>query len=132
MEAAAIDEMYALEGDHWWFVGKRLLAASLLDEVMGARPRRILDVGCGTGGVLGHLKDRAEAVVGAERSLAALGYCRSRGLRAVVCADGDRLPFAARSFDVVLLLDVLEHFRDEAALLGGVQRVLRPGGALLV
>jgi SAM-dependent methyltransferase len=130
MDRAAIDEMARLEDRHWWFVGKRLLVAALLAERL--RPGlRVLDVGCGTGGVLAGLGDRVRAV-GVDRSPEALGYCRRRGLATVAFADGDRLPFAARSFDAVLMLDVLEHFADETALLAGVRRVLRPDGVLLV
>ncbi|HXJ34679.1 MAG TPA: class I SAM-dependent methyltransferase [Candidatus Eisenbacteria bacterium] len=131
MDAAAIEEMSALEDHHWWFVGKRLLVAALLGERLARPGVRVLDVGCGTGGVLASLPGRARAA-GVDRSLPALAHCRRRGLGAVAVAEGDRLPFAAASFDVVLMLDVLEHFRDEGALLAGVARVLAPGGALLV
>jgi len=131
VEAAEIHEMRRLEDHHWWFVGKRLLVASLLEEVLDHPRLRILDVGCGTGGVLAHLQHRARTF-GVDRSPLALAYCRERGVAHVACADGGRLPFAPASFDVVLLLDVLEHFADEAALLNAVRRLLRPGGSLLV
>jgi SAM-dependent methyltransferase len=131
MDAAEIDEMAALESHHWWFVGKRLIVRALLGPVLARPGQRVLDVGCGTGGVLASLADRA-AVVGVDRSELALAHCRARGLLNVAVADGDRLPFAPASFDVVLLLDVLEHFADEQALLAQVRRLLRPGGTLLV
>jgi len=54
MEAAAFDEMFRLEREHWWFVGKRLLVDALMPGLDGARPR-VLDFGCGTGGLLAHL-----------------------------------------------------------------------------
>jgi SAM-dependent methyltransferase len=136
MDPAAIEEMFRIENDHWWFVGKRLLVAALLGDVLGplpapAPPRRLLDVGCGTGGVLAHLQARVRAV-GVDRSAQALAYCRRRGLRHLACAEGGRLPFAPASFDAVLALDVLEHFDDEAALLASLRALLRPGGWLLV
>jgi SAM-dependent methyltransferase len=131
MDTLAIDEMYDLEDHHWWFVGKRLLVDALLQDVLRGRRPRVLDVGCGTGAVLAHLRQRA-VTVGVDRSPRALAYCRKRGLAALACADGDRLPFRPHSFDAVLLLDALEHVVDEAALLQGVGRLLRPGGWLLV
>jgi SAM-dependent methyltransferase len=131
METVEIDEMYRLEDHHWWFVGKRHLVDALLADALPAGPLRLLDVGCGTGAMLAHLGRRARAI-GVDRSLRALAYCRHRGLTALACAEGDRLPFAPGSFDAVLLLDALEHFVDEAALLGSVRPLLRPGGSLLV
>jgi SAM-dependent methyltransferase len=44
----------------------------------------------------------------------------------------DRLPFGPAQFDVVMMLDVLEHFADDGAVVRGVRPLLRPGGALLV
>ncbi len=130
MDDASIDEMYALEDRHWWFLGKRLLVQALLAP-LDLRGRRVLDVGCGTGGVLSAFGSDV-VTVGVDRSRAALAYCRRRGIAALACADGDRLPFGPASFDAVLMLDVLEHFADEQALLASVRALLRPGGTLLV
>jgi len=131
MDDAAIDEMSAFEDHHWWFVGKRLLVSALLGDRLDRPGLRILDVGCGTGGVLAHLRARA-ATVGVDRSVQALRHSSRRGVAAVACADMDRLPFARARFDLVLMLDVLEHFEDDEAVVAGVRPLLRPGGALLV
>lgn len=131
MEAAEIDEMRILEDGHWWFVGKRLLVAALLEGEFARPGRRVLDVGCGTGGVLAHLAGWT-AAFGVDRSPRALQHCRERGIERVACAEAGGLPFAPASFDVVLLLDVLEHVADESALLRAVRRLLRPRGVVLV
>src|SRR5262249_36544899 len=55
-----------------------------------------------------------------------------RGLEAVACAEMDKIPLRRAEFDVVLMLDVLEHFHDEAAVLDTARALLRPGGTLLV
>jgi SAM-dependent methyltransferase len=131
MEAREIDEMRRLEDHHWWFVGKRLLVAALLGDVLARPGLRVLDVGCGTGGVLAGLGNGVRPF-GIDRSPLALAHCRGRGLAAVACAGAGALPFAAASFDVVLLLDVLEHFAEEQALLAEVRRLVRTGGHVLV
>ena len=131
MEAREIDEMRRLEDHHWWFVGKRLLVAALLGDVLAKPGLRLLDVGCGTGGVLACLGNGVRPV-GVDRSALALAHCRQRGLTAVACAGAGALPFAPSSFDVVLLLDVLEHFADEQRLLAEVRALVRAGGHVLV
>jgi SAM-dependent methyltransferase len=130
MDDATIDEMSALEDRHWWFVGKRLLVAALLGDRLGRPGLRVLDVGCGTGGVLAYLASQAETV-GVDRSRQARAHSRRRGIDRIACADMDRLPFAPGGFDLVLMLDVLEHFEDDAAVVASARRLLRPGGALL-
>jgi SAM-dependent methyltransferase len=122
-------EMQALEEGHWWFRGKRFLLASLLARSGGGRGR-ILDVGCGTGGVLQALAGE-HAVVGVDTADLALRYCRDKGLT-VVRGSALTLPFAPRSFDVCVMMDVLEHLDDERPLLCEVRRVLRPHGIALV
>jgi SAM-dependent methyltransferase len=131
MDDAEIDEMAGLEDHHWWFVGKRLLVASLLGERLARPDLRVLDVGCGTGGILASMR-AGTATVGVDRSALALHYSRRRGVRHVAVADMDRLPFAPGAFDLILMLDVLEHFSDEAAVLDGARALLRPGGTLFV
>lgn len=131
MDDASIDEMAAFEDHHWWFVGKRLLVSSLLADRLRRPGLRILDVGCGTGGVLAHLSAYG-TTVGVDRSPRAAHHSRTRGVTHVAVADMDRLPFGPAAFDLVLMLDVLEHFADEARVLDGVRRILRPDGALLV
>jgi SAM-dependent methyltransferase len=131
MDDRLIDEMFAFEDRHWWFVGKRLLVASLLHERLRQPGLRILDVGCGTGAVLAHLRSRAR-VAGVDRSPRALAHCRRRGLDTVVCAEMDRLPFGTARFDIILMLDVLEHFADDVSVVAGARSLLRPGGSLLV
>ena len=116
MDAAAIDEAYRLEDDHWWFVGKRLIVGALLEDALGDPSLRLLDVGCGTGGVLAALKDRTR-IIGVDRSPRALGYCRRRGVAELACSEAHRLPFGRGTFDGILLLDVLEHRRIAGAVL---------------
>jgi len=122
--------MQAMEESHFWFTGKRLLLHALLDRAGGARGR-ILDVGCGTGGILLSLAHDA-AVVSVDYEELALRFCQEKGLRAVVQGSALALPFAAGSFDGCVMFDVLEHVDDERALLAELRRVLRPGGRAVI
>lgn len=62
----------------------------------------------------------------------AIGYCRDRGLVDVRLGEAASLPFDDGSFDLVTLLDVVEHLDDDGAAFREAWRVLRPGAHLLV
>ncbi len=123
--------MFELEDRYWWFVARRRLALGLLRDAVPAERPRILDLGCGTGVVLGELERWAEPV-GLDFSALALGFCRKRGLRRLVAARGESLPLRSGSFDAVLALDILEHIPDDESAFREAFRVLRPGGALVL
>jgi SAM-dependent methyltransferase len=123
-------EMQAIEEDHFWFAGKRLLLGMLLEHA-GGPVERVLDIGCGTGGLLKLLAGRAR-VFGIDYEELALRFCREKGLDAVVRGSGLELPFAGGSFDVCVMFDVLEHVDEELDLLRELRRVVRPGGAAIV
>jgi SAM-dependent methyltransferase len=90
---------------------------------------RVLDLGCGRGGVMELLWRDVRRAVGVDPDLVSLREHRA-GLP-LVCANGEALPFAAECFDVVIALWVLEHLPRPQVVLQGVRRVLAPGGRLL-
>jgi SAM-dependent methyltransferase len=118
-----------IEESHWWFVGKRKLLNSLLSRDPGRG--LLLDLGCGTGGVLRDWMSR-RLCVGTDRSELALEICRRRGFGTLVRSDLNDLPFPAGTFDTVLLLDVIEHLDDDVGFLANVARLLAPGGRIVV
>ncbi|MCO5171739.1 MAG: class I SAM-dependent methyltransferase [Planctomycetes bacterium] len=106
--------------------------AALLAD-LGAPGGRLLEVGCGEGGNLFHLRGRARALFGVDRYPAKAAFARGRGpdLRLAV-ADAARLPFRDGSFEAVLLRDVLHHVERREVVVAEAWRVLAPGGALAV
>ena len=100
-----------------------------------ARGRRILELGCGPGLGLEYLREcGASRVVGADRNPVLLELartCSSPGAPVVRC-DAARLPFAERTFEMVLLLEVLMYLADPVAVLREVRRILAPGGSVLL
>ena len=86
-----------------------------------------LDVGCGLGDMLAFRRN----TLGADVNPHAVDHCRSRGFDARLIENG-RLPFAAESFDTVVLDNVLEHVPDPEPLMHEIRRVLKAGGRVLV
>lgn len=133
MKPAAFEQFAALEREHWWFRGRRRVYLGLLRGALrGTRPRRVLDVGAGVGGFLDELAVLGDELHYAEADGAALRACRTRGHSRGVRADAAALPYAARTFDLVTLFDVLEHIDDDLRALREVRRVLTPGGVVLL
>lgn len=130
-------DLYQKESYYWWHVGKRRLVVSLIKEyVLSKKPEKkklkILDVGCGSGKLMDDLKDFGR-VSGVDSSKKALTFCEQRGLRNIYRADiSDKLPFPEETFDLALLLDVLEHTEDDGKVLRNLERVLMKEGFLIL
>ncbi len=97
----------------------------------GAYPGQILDIGCGTGATLDHLK-RFGTVQGIDLFDLPLRFSRQRGHQRVLCASATELPFATDSFDLVTALDVIEHLDDDVGGLREIRRVLKPGAPAVI
>ncbi len=124
--------MFHLEDHYWWFRGRRALVRSLLSRFrVWKEGDRILDIGCGTGATMTELEEYGW-VTGLDRSMTALGFCRTRSLTSLVCTDAGDLPFRADTFDAVIALDLLEHVENDAEILREIERVVRPGGLVLL
>ena len=133
MERAVFDRMAELDATHWWYVARRdILAALIAREVRPKPGARILEIGCGTGHNLAMLQ-RFGTVEAAELDPEARRLAEKRLGRPI--HDG-ALPGLAdklgSGFDLVALLDVLEHVEDDRGALAAIHRMLRPGGVLLL
>jgi SAM-dependent methyltransferase len=115
---------------HWWW---RARAAWLRDWVetlaAGRRDLRILDAGCGDGLFFSDLAQFG-VVQGLEPDARLLTDGPHRSAIRVGRLDAAFHP--EPTYDLVLLLDVLEHCPDDAEALAAVRRALRPGGRLLL
>ncbi len=98
-------------------------------------PRRVLEVGCGVGAQLRFLKERfPEArLTGLDRSSEQLSVA-SRAVEGVQLVQGqaEEMPLETASFDLVLTYFVLEHLSEPAKVLQEIDRVLRPGGHVIL
>ena len=150
MNPEEYERMHALETSYWWFVGRRALVAHVLEATLARRKNasasalRLLDIGCGTGANLPVLREKlgdSGQLFGMDFSPLALQFARgvlevenssARAPIRLLQGDAQELPLRENSFDVVTMMDVLEHLRDDDRALREVWRVLRPGGALIL
>jgi len=131
MEPAEYDLMDVAENRMWWY---RALHARIAEALAGIAGR-VLDAGCGTGGLLATLAVRAPLLrsVGLEFSPIAVRRAAAKSGAALVRGSVNAMPFADASFDAAVAADVLCHAAvDPAATLAELRRVLRPGGRLVV
>lgn len=134
MENYLYQDLFLLEEHHWWHKAKRQLVLDAIRRFSPAPSKKkltLLDIGCGTGKNMEEFQKFADAY-GVDISPEALKFCRQRGLKQVKLVDVEgTLPFASNTFDMVTMLDVLEHI-EESPSLKEIYRVLKPGGMLYV
>ena len=93
---------------------------------------KILDVGCGKGEFLANMKEKGWEDYGVEAAAVAAVYAQEKmGVNVLNCRL-DEANFTDLYFDVVTFWHALEHLHDPSAVLAAVNRILKPGGHLLI
>jgi SAM-dependent methyltransferase len=130
-EKRAIQPIEIEEDDHWWFAGRTWSLLHMIDRLVAPDgSHRVLDIGCGAGNMFHHLA-RYGPVLGIDNNPRPLAVARERGYD-VREGPAEDLPLDDEAFDLVALLDTVEHCEDEMAVLRECYRVCAPGGHLVV
>jgi SAM-dependent methyltransferase len=119
--------------------GRELASLILKQPDAPAAPRRFLDIGSGFGGLVAAFAERGLEVRGIEPDIVRVrlseANCADQGLADVIVADDildERLVATLGTFDVIAMIDVIEHVLDMPAALRHATALLRPGGVLLL
>ncbi|MCS7286650.1 MAG: class I SAM-dependent methyltransferase [Anaerolineae bacterium] len=88
---------------------------------------RVLDLGCGRGGIMERLHPRTALTVGVDYDWASLREHRAPAIFRIQ-ARAEILPFLSGSFDLVICSWVLEHLAEPEKTFREIARVLKPGG----
>jgi SAM-dependent methyltransferase len=133
MERVVFDRMAELDQDHWWFLARRRILKRLIERVVRPpKKAKILEVGCGTGHNLAMLKSFG-SLEASELDRCARAVANKRLPGKVRNAElPDLSMFKRNGYDLIALLDVLEHVPDDLASLRAIHMRLKPGGALLL
>jgi demethylmenaquinone methyltransferase/2-methoxy-6-polyprenyl-1,4-benzoquinol methylase len=93
---------------------------------------RLLDAGGGTGRVSSQLRSMVDDLVVTDVSYGMLAQAQAKSDLTLSMAHAETLPFADDSFERVLVVDALHHFRDQRQAVGDLLRVLKKGGMLVI
>lgn len=134
MSPDAYLEMAETEHTHWWFAGRRAVVTGLLSRLSLPPDARIIEIGCGTGGNLDMLSafGRVSAL---EMSDVArnIATTRTNGRFQIHAGSApDDLPVLGEKFDLICLIDVLEHIEDDIGTLAVLRGMLAEGGRIMI
>lgn len=127
-------KMVEVEDSMWHFRSLHRHVLRELLNALGRDPAKILDAGCGTGGLIRRLVAEVPAWewTGLDSQPLACQLASERSGGAFVEGRVESLPFADGTFDAVVSADVLCCVKDDGAAIHEGFRVLRPGGVMIV
>ncbi len=127
------DRMAEHDATHWWYRARRDVLASLIRrKIELPRVARILEIGCGTGHNLAMLSafGDVDAIEIDDHSRAIASKRLGRDIGASPLPE--LIGVADQSYDMIAILDVLEHVEDDDAALKAIAQRLRVGGTILI
>lgn len=133
MDRAVFDRMAEHDQVHWWYVARRRILADLIArEIDLPANARILEIGCGTGHNFEMLRrfGRIDAIEVDGEARALAGTRLGHAVSAAPLPDLGGIP--DETYNLIALLDVLEHVDADKAALESIAAKLAPGGRILV
>jgi len=132
LKAEAYVEMAAAESDHWWFKGRRRIVFDYIGSFLLPHNAEIFEIGCGTGGNFPMLKEFGK-IYACDPNAAIIEKLKINypDVNVSVGTGPSNLPFQDKKFDLIVLIDVLEHIAEDEATLVAIKKKLKPNGFLL-
>lgn len=133
MSQRLIDIFSQIEEYHWWFEGRRIFLKKIMDSYLDPKRQKIkiLDIGCGTGSNINFLSKFGE-VYGVDNYKLAIDYCKRKGYKNIKLSQAYKLPYPNSYFNIITMLDVLEHIEDDKKALMEAKRVLKKDGLIVI
>jgi 2-polyprenyl-3-methyl-5-hydroxy-6-metoxy-1,4-benzoquinol methylase len=121
------ESVYSIPFDAYGFPDRKI------EDTFHLQGKRILNLGCGTASDIWHIASQNKAF-GMDYAVSGLKAAGQHGVQGVV---GDLnfqtiLPFADKSFDIIICKDILEHILEPLAVLQEVRRLLKDDGYIIL
>ena len=131
MDSYVYQDLQELQEQHWWFRARREILSEVIHSLALPANCDILEIGCGTGGNLSMLGGFGN-VCGMEMHEEAAQYAQKiTGKDVRTGFLPGNIPFE-KKFDLICLLDVLEHIEDDEIAVRSLRRLLKPGGRTVI
>lgn len=125
------DLHFKFDRSYWWAQGRKELVLSQLKRYLSLPGKRVLDLGCGSGTLLEALQSLEAEAVGIDTSLKAVKFCKTLGLN-VRKGSATNIPFKEGSFDIICMIDVLEHIKEQDLAISEAKRVVKKQGFIFI
>lgn len=125
------DELFSLEDDSWWFEYRAKVILTCLDKFF-SKKAILIDVGGGNGYSALSMNRNGYNSVLMEPSLEACMNAKRRGLNEIYCGTLDSTSVIDSSIPQIMLLDVLEHIKDDREFMALMYNKMMPKGKILI
>lgn len=132
MQSDVYKEMASVQNHHWWFTARREIINHLLHELKLPANAQLLELGCGTGGNLLMLSKHGELHAVESDSFAQKFAADLQICPVTQGSLPNNLPQLDQKYDLICLLDVLEHIEDDEGSLSQVEGLLQPDGRIVL
>lgn len=134
MERSFYKNYFRAEKEHWLMIVRRLIARDFLKASVNKKPKEttVLDFGCGSGLFVSELEEQGYEAYGLDISEEAVRFGLLQGRKNLGVIDAHKIDFPDNTFDAIFGMAVLEHLEDESWALQEMQRVLKPGGVVIL
>lgn len=132
MDANEYANLDRVEETHWYYAGKRELVGWWIKKVRPPKETDVLlDCGAGTGRFAKEMEEYCKVIVLDDHEAALRLLKRRFPPERILSLAGDRIPLPDCTLDYITALDVLEHVPNDAAVVRGFHRLLKPNGIVV-
>lgn len=117
-----------LNDNHWWFVARKKILKNLLKNSIKEEVGEILDIGSGPGGNVGTLLEVSTKITCLEPSSEAIKFSQKKYPKLEIIQGCFPETIPNRKFDMITMLEVLEHISGDSEAVKSVFSLLKPGG----
>ena len=119
------------EKTYWWHIGRLRVIQGYVQRAKNKKKFTILNIGCGTGGTIDMLESFGETE-NVDISDEAIKFMRKHGYKRITKVNDIKLPFKAKTYDMVGAFDVLEHIDKHVEALKEWKRVIKDDGVIII